>query len=68
MYRTNEFDLEERKFDPTRSMYYKARFRSWVEKLIVVSVLVLVGLAWNNVIQPVILDQYDGLGRWIQPS
>ena len=48
MYRTNEFDCEERKSDPKRQYYARAWRRSWVEKISTVLLLVLVGYLWHT--------------------
>jgi hypothetical protein len=69
MYRTNEFDCEERKSDPKRQQYSLAWKRSWVEKIIFTLVLYIVWQIWDTQMQPAILDCcYDGMGRFIIPE
>ena len=68
MYRIDEFDCEERKSDPKRQQYAKAWCRSWVEKIGAVLLLVLVGLLWHTQVQPMLLESYDAIGKWIEPE
>jgi hypothetical protein len=50
MYRTNEFDTEERKSDPERSAYSRNWFRSWFEKITVILFLGMVWQTWSEVV------------------
>lgn len=46
MYRLNEFDTEQRKSDPERKLYKYARCWSWLEKFVMVLVIVFIRYGW----------------------